>query len=485
MVEALRPLREQGIRIIIYLDDILILASSEQLCTKHLQLVLSRLISLGFIVNLKKSILLPSQRIQFLGVILDLCKMTMELPQDKLTCFRRRIKKLLKKAKKVKHFTLLELQSIVGTLFSVNDCIWATRIHVNSLVEMLRQALEADDSKVLPSPKAMEDLQWWLDNLEAWNGRSMHLPIVDEILEVDACETGLGAIRKKPGGKMEEANKILELEDTRHNNVKELLAAEFGLRHFAQKWDWKRKVVLIKTDNMTSMSYINRMGGKIPSLCRIAERLQQFALDRSLTVKAEWIAGEENVEADKASRIQEDFKESQLNPEVFKRLARWAGPLEIDLFASKNNALLPKFVTLRAHPESYYFDALAHPFPKRGYANPPFILIPRVLQKVRIEQLDNLLLIAPLWTSQAWWPSLLELMSAPPLLLPRIPDLLLVDNEPRLPRWDTVAWRLSGLPSKRGAFRNQSSSYFLLDLKSEQIKKVEACITTRLSGKLG
>jgi len=181
---------------------------------------------------------------------------------------------------------------------------------------------------------------------------------------------------------MEEAYKILELEDKRHNNVKELLAAEFALVHFVEKWKWKEISILIKTDNMTSMSYINRMGGRIPHFCRIAERIHLFAMEKKkLMVKAEWIAGEKNVDADRASRIQEDYKESQLNPVVFKVVNQWAGALQIDLFATKHNAQLDKFVSLRAHQDSYYFDALAHPFPARGgYANPPFILIPRVLQ---------------------------------------------------------------------------------------------------------
>lgn len=484
MVEALKELRAQGVRLVIYLDDILILADSRELCQKHLNLVLHRLLSLGFVLNMVKSVLVPSHRITFLGVVLDLQEMTFELPLDKLTAFRRRIKKLLKKARKQRPLSLKDLQSIVGTLISVNDCIWAARIHINSLIELLRQALETDDGLVPFSDQATEDLQWWMDNLETWNGRSMHQPVVDEILETDASDSGFGAVRKVPGQAMEVAHRVLELEDKRHNNMKELLAAEFGLVHFTKKWNWTLKTILIKTDNMTTMAYINRMGGKIPNLCRIAERLHSFAVEHKLTVKAEWIAGVDNVDADKASRFQEDYKESQLNPEIFEVVNRWAGPLEVDLFATQENAQLDKFVTLKAHSASYYFDALAHPLPERGYANPPFILIPRVLQKVRNEQAD-LVLVAPLWTSQAWWPSLIDLVVAPPLLLPRISNLFQVGQEARLPRWETLVWKLSGRPSRHEVFPRPLSSYFWLDTKSNQIKRVEASIITRASGDLG
>jgi len=390
---------------------------------------------------------------------------------------------LLKRIAKGRSLSLLELQSIVGTLISVNDCVWATRLHINSLIELLRKALGKADGKVPPTAQVKEDLQWWLDNLEVWNGRSILPSTVDEILEVDSSGSGFGSERLP--GKRWKWHTGYWTQRTRDNNVKELLSVDFGLVHYSTKWSWTNKTILIKTDNVAAMAYVNRMGGKIPALCRIAERLHNFALNRRLTVRAEWIAGKTNVEADKASRIQEDYKESQLNPMIFNWVRSNLGPLEIDLFASTENAQLKRFVTLRAQRSSYYFDALAHLFPKRGgYANPPFILIPRILQKVRAERVERLVLIAPLWTGQAWWPSLVDLLVAPPLLLPRYHALLLVNQEPRLPRWDTAAWTLSGLPSRREVCPSPLSSYYSIDTKSGRMTEV-ACITTNQSGDLG
>ena len=81
--------------------------------------------------------------------------------------------------------------------------------------------------------------------------------------EVDASDSGFGAVRKTPGQRMEEAYKILELEDKRHNNVKELLATEFALVHVVEKWKWKEISILVKIDNMTSMSEINKIAERI------------------------------------------------------------------------------------------------------------------------------------------------------------------------------------------------------------------------------
>ena len=65
---------QSGIRLHQYLDDWLIRAPSEQQCTVQTQKLLKLVEDLGFIVNLKKSELKPSQRFDFLGYhfLLDL-----------------------------------------------------------------------------------------------------------------------------------------------------------------------------------------------------------------------------------------------------------------------------------------------------------------------------------------------------------------------------------------------------------------------------
>ncbi len=68
---ALVPLREQGVRILNYLDDWLILAQSWDKLCEHRDLVLSHLSQLGLQVNWEKSKLSPVQRISFLGMELD------------------------------------------------------------------------------------------------------------------------------------------------------------------------------------------------------------------------------------------------------------------------------------------------------------------------------------------------------------------------------------------------------------------------------
>ncbi len=89
MDAALSPLRQMGIRILNYLDDWLILSQSEAVSTSHKTLLLGHLCCLGLRVNFAKSILSPSQRVLFLGTVIDSVQMTATVSAERATTIKR------------------------------------------------------------------------------------------------------------------------------------------------------------------------------------------------------------------------------------------------------------------------------------------------------------------------------------------------------------------------------------------------------------
>ena len=95
------------------------------------------------------------------------------------------------------------------------------------------------------------------------------------------------------------------------------------------------------------------------------------------------------------------------------------------------------------------------PFP---YLFPPSPILPVVLQKVK-QSGNTLLVIAPLWPHQSWYPDLISLSMYHPLCLPQREDLLVQDLPKRF--WihpipglfQYHAWLLSGSTSKQQVFR--------------------------------
>lgn len=82
--KILRPvaahLRKLGWRLIFYLDDILLLGGSKAEATEAVTVVANLLADLGFVINEAKSIMEPSQKLEYIGLIIDKVTMSFILP---------------------------------------------------------------------------------------------------------------------------------------------------------------------------------------------------------------------------------------------------------------------------------------------------------------------------------------------------------------------------------------------------------------------
>ena len=106
---------------------------------------------------------------------------------------------------------------------------------------------------------------------------------------------------------------------------------------------------------------------------------------------------------------------------------------------------------------TWQIDALAiHWDGLLAYAYPPISLIPRVLAK--IEQDMHVLLIAPFWPRQPWFPRLVRLLVHRPVVLPRRADLLYQPGSgvvhPAPGDLHLTCWVLSRDPSEQQAFHD-------------------------------
>ena len=86
--ETLKPqigtLGSLGFKILVYLNDIILAASTKELCICQGQILIKTLENLGFVISLEKSNLVTSQVVLFLGFIVDSKKMSFSLPDSKI-----------------------------------------------------------------------------------------------------------------------------------------------------------------------------------------------------------------------------------------------------------------------------------------------------------------------------------------------------------------------------------------------------------------
>ena len=111
-------LRKQGVRVILYLDDFLILGSTYQEVQSHTAMAVFLLEREGFTVNLEKSCLIPTQIITFLGFVIDSTVEALSLPQEKVL----KVKSLCLKAKVTRTIPARQIASVLGTLESSQVC---------------------------------------------------------------------------------------------------------------------------------------------------------------------------------------------------------------------------------------------------------------------------------------------------------------------------------------------------------------------------
>ena len=94
---SLGRLRDDGVLLVVYIDDIMLLADDPQTLVTYIHKAITLLISLGFTIHEGKSVFVPSQRVSFLGFVLDSIAMTVSTKPDKNEKVKTTICQILRK----------------------------------------------------------------------------------------------------------------------------------------------------------------------------------------------------------------------------------------------------------------------------------------------------------------------------------------------------------------------------------------------------
>lgn len=193
-----------------------------------------------------------------------------------------------------------------------------------------------------------------------WFSRALDKPVnsikYDEYsLEIfsDASTTGWGAAC----GRETASGAWTELERAKHINYLEIRAAFLALKVFAK--DLSDCQILLRIDNTTAISYINRMGGvQFPHLTQVTRDLWQWCELRRIIVFAYYISLAENSIADAESRrIHPDVDEWELASFAFNKIVNELGTPKIDIFATRLNKKCSKYISWNRDPDAFATNA--------------------------------------------------------------------------------------------------------------------------------
>ena len=442
-------LHSLGICMCRYLNDWLVQSS----LLRDLRVVLGLCRELGIVVNPEKSNLVPSQVVQYLGVIINTQSFVAFPSPD-------RVSRLLSTAGEFQSSASPPASvwlSLLGMLSSMAHLVPGGRLRMRSLQLCLHQSWDRLDQStpVAWSPDCLQDLQWWLHLPRLSQGVSLRQVSPDLDFWSDASDVGWGA-HLGPlvvSGLWDEEEAHLPI------NARELLAVRRGLLHFQSSL--LGKTVAVYCDNITAVAYLRKAGGtRSPFLNSIAQGILCWSESLAIRLNPQFIPGSNNVLADALSRPHQlPRSELSLNMTVFQFLSRqW--PVRIDLFATSVIHRCSNYFSPYRDPKSADTDAFLQSWDGlQAYAFPPFSIIPRVLAKLRESRGTELTLVAQHWPQRPWFPDLLQLSLAPPVVLPDRPDLLLLPRShlcyPGLHRLRLHVWRLSGASPERRVSRRK------------------------------
>ena len=450
-------LRMRGVRLHAYLDDILILGDSPQQVQQSLQMTIQVFTQAGFIINVKKSDLVPTQGLTYIGGHFDTRLGRVFLPVDRKHALVAAFRSFARVG--AYHPARLWLQ-VLGLMAATISSVALARLRMRPIQWYLKSQWQdrVMTQQILVTRQVFMCLQWWmvLDNLS--QGRPFQEPPHTVTVTTDSSMLGWGGHAKLQGEtRLVADNWSSEETRTQHINVLELRAVRLTLCRL-QQW-LQDRVVLVECDNTTAVSYLNKMGGtKSHMLCQEAMLLHEWALQHGVTVRAVHRPGVDNALADFLSRNRPDPTEWSLSSRACSKLFRHWGTPQVDLFASQQNHKLPVWFSRHSCLEATAVDAFQQNWQGlKVYAFPPTNLILKTLQQIRDQQVEDAIVVVPHWPAREWFSLLLQMASTTPVRFRLEIDLLsqhLLDKgklyHPDLSSLSLTAWRLNG---KSGVIR--------------------------------
>ena len=392
---VIRIISGQGIFILAYLDDLLIAAPTASLCAEHLRTVLQLLSDLGWIVNMRKSRLHPSQSFQWLGLHWDLslyhCNLT-DLTQVRIQQW-------------IAALLTLPLVSRRRVMQAQGLFNWGalTDLGVRPLLSMTRSELSRTRKLSLdfqyPPPRSFRLDMASLRNLR-FTPQPLGVPPGFLQIMTDASSEGWGIVLPHAHYSGRFDSSLLQ----EHIILKELITIFWALLLVPD-----HSSVMVHTDSLSSIHILRGGYSRTALLDRLSRVILQLVTRRSITLRLSFLPGNYNVRADQLSRGIAISTEWSLSDNDYETLLHRAGFIpQIDLFATDLNTRCELYMSPCPDPRAVAIDAFNHCWDnwRTLYLFPPTPLISRALAKLRLSAFDRAIFVCPMLAGRPWYPGL-------------------------------------------------------------------------------
>ena len=290
--------RQTGHNAVNYIDDFAG-ATSPETAQNAYETLTNTITKYGFRLADRKCVA-PTKCLTFLGKEFNTSSMTISIPEEKL----RETDSILHQFSARKKCRQRELQSLVGKLVFIAECVRSARLFITRILQLLR-TVRSKHHRIYLNKNFHKDIRWWIVSMRSYNGVSM-IPNTDwssaDQLSTDACLTGCGAWLQQPGTTNATYFHVTFPTNWVGSNIAslELLTILVALRAFGNSLAGQRLV--INCDNDASVSVLNTGAGRDPTLMSIARNIWLECANINMQIKATHIPGIKNSIADSLSR---------------------------------------------------------------------------------------------------------------------------------------------------------------------------------------
>ena len=415
-----KPLRAAGIALTSYIDDRFSANPQAAVCKLEVLAQFAVMAALGWYVNAAKSVITPSQDVEFLGPRIDLQLGRFVVPDKKLKLILTQLSSAIAAPAAV---TGREMLSIVGRIMATRLAVPLAPLLSRHIYLLMRnnQSLQS----IVPDPDlALHVLRYLHDTYARYNGKAFWKPPGGIVFAGDAGEYGAGGFTvtgevARPfvfSFTPEQLQAVATHEF--HSTAREIYCVMLSVMALIETIPDQLRHSRLKyvTDSQAAFHTIMGMLSQTYQDLERVMTIWQACADNDIAFSMAWSPREE-------PHMQRADELSKLEDNTAWGLADWAfNQIITDLQVDPADIQLDPFAQPEFHRAARWFslfntvgssgvDGFSQKWrmadgskPKLCWVNGPFHMIGRVLRKVAAERVDCIV-IAPKWTQH--WSALL------------------------------------------------------------------------------
>ncbi|MES9879789.1 MAG: reverse transcriptase domain-containing protein, partial [Sedimenticola sp.] len=411
---AMSHLRDQSVSGLLYIDDRLLEEYNGQVpeimdnpytrAQLAIKLAVHVLVTLGYFININKSVLIPTQTITFLGMIVDSVQgsfFVTEARKSKLQNIRDHILAC-------KTIPLVTLQKFVGMCISLSLAIPAAKLYTSVCNRAIARSAKFASFMVTVDSDLHEEISHWLF-LDDWQTPYPWLPERHFTLNISSDSSGYkwAAVYHSDDGDIAFSDFWPDEKKHLPIMIKEALALQYALSSLGSLISNKR--VSAQVDNMALMYAWQNQYSKNAELNDILKVIFKLIFENNSSLSLSYISTHDNP-SDLPSRSLSK-SDATISIRTWLFIQHMFGPHTVDMFSLDSNAMQDgrgkrlKHFTPYPSPLTDGVDAFAQRVSGQElyYAFPPFCLIPVTIRFIIQERITCTLVFPDFHPHPPWY----------------------------------------------------------------------------------